>query len=154
MRHTLLLALLVLLTACGREPVPPAASLQFHDGQSRTLASYRGQWVVINYWAVWCKPCLKEIPHFNRLAAEYASQVVVLGVDYDDSQGSVLDERIARMDIRFPTLARDPASSLGHARPTVLPTTVIYGPDGTLQHTLLGDQNWASLAQALGLGLE
>ena len=46
--------------------------------------------VLINYWAVWCAPCRKEIPEFNELAAEHANQVTVLAVNFDGSQGDQL----------------------------------------------------------------
>ena len=150
MTRTLLLLPLLLASLWGcPADQPPPVELAFEDGRIQTLADYRGQWVVINYWATWCKPCLKEIPHFNRLHAERQGSVAVMGVDFDKGQGDVLAERIHTMGITFPVLKHDPAPGMLHARPNVLPTTVIYNPEGKLHATLLGDQSWESLQQAL-----
>ena len=51
-----------------------------------------GQWVVINYWAQWCKPCIEEIPYLNTLDRDYA-QVTVLGVNYDGASGADLEQQ-------------------------------------------------------------
>lgn len=144
----LLLIVFASLVACSEAP-PPRGTLVLPDGRMHSLADYQGRWLVINYWAVWCKPCLKEIPHFNRLHAERSDAVAVFGVDFDKSQGDELAKRISTMGIRFPTLLQDPAAGLDHARPHVLPTTVIYNPDGKLATILLGDQTWESLNEAI-----
>ncbi len=143
-----LLTLLIGLTACSEAP-PPRGTLLLADGRMHSLADYQGRWLVINYWAVWCKPCLKEIPHFNRLHEERGDDVAVFGVDFDKSQGTELSQRIDKMGIRFPTLLQDPAPGLDHTRPHVLPTTVIYNPEGKLATILLGDQSWESLNKAI-----
>ena len=138
-----------LLMACSEQDTTPKGSFIFADGTETNLADYRGRWVVINYWATWCKPCLKEIPHFNRLHDDRRNSAVVIGVDFDNSQDAVLAGRIQQMGIRFPVVTRDPAAGLDHTRPTVLPTTVIYNPQGELSTILLGDQTWESLEAAL-----
>jgi len=148
-RKACLLVCLACLCACTEQSPSTQSTFSFTDGTLANLSDYRGRWVVINYWAVWCKPCLKEIPHFNRLHEERSDHVMVIGVDFDNSQGDALTERIQRMGIRFPVAARDPAAGLGHTRPTVLPTTVIYDPEGKRSSMLLGDQTWESLNAAL-----
>lgn len=144
-----LLSLLIGLAACSETAPPPRGALVLPDGRKHSLTDYQGRWLVINYWATWCKPCLKEIPHFNRLHQERSGDVAVFGVDFDNSQGAALAERINTMGIAFPTLLQDPAAGLDHARPHVLPTTVIYNPQGKLATILLGDQSWESLNKAL-----
>ncbi|HEY9035212.1 MAG TPA: TlpA disulfide reductase family protein [Pseudomonadales bacterium] len=143
-------SLLLCLAACSEKPTAQHGRLILADGTHQSLSDYRGHWVVINYWAIWCKPCLKEIPHFNRLARERTNDVVVFGVDFDHGRDDVLAERMNSMGIQFPLLLQDPASALDHPRPNVLPTTVIYDPQGNLAATLLGDQTWESLNQAIG----
>jgi thiol-disulfide isomerase/thioredoxin len=137
---TLLLALILALPACS-------ASNETTDPIS--LAQLRGQWVVINYWAKWCKPCIKEIPELNALDQQHA-QVTVLGVNYDGATGAELDLQLSQLGVEFATLTTDPAATLGIPRPVVLPTTLILGPDGRLQATLIGPQTLESLAQATG----
>jgi len=137
-RNGLLLALL-LLAACGPAGTP---------GNELRLDQLSGQWVVINYWAIWCTPCRQEIPELNALDA--LEQVTVLGVNYDDASGEELQDQLDSLGIAFPTLARDPAAQLGVARPVVLPTTLVLDPGGRLRETLVGPQTLASLAAATG----
>jgi thiol-disulfide isomerase/thioredoxin len=110
------------------------------------LEELRGQWVVINYWAQWCKPCIEEIPQLNALDAQYA-KVTVLGVNYDGASGAELEQQRQRLGVAFASLEADPAALLGTPRPVVLPTTLILDPGGQLVATLLGPQTLESLAQ-------
>jgi thiol-disulfide isomerase/thioredoxin len=126
---------LCLLSACGDGP------------GTVNLASARGHWVVINYWAEWCKPCIKEIPEINQLAREQAG-LRVFGVNYDGASGDELQEQVERLGIEFPLLIADPAAELGIQRPGVLPTTLIIRPDGSLAATLVGPQTKESLLEA------
>jgi thiol-disulfide isomerase/thioredoxin len=110
------------------------------------LEELRGQWVVINYWAIWCKPCVQEIPELNALAE--LPQVTVLGVNYDGISGEELDQQLQKLGVAFPTLAKDPAAQLGIARPVVLPTSLVLDPQGQLHDTLVGPQTLDTLATA------
>jgi thiol-disulfide isomerase/thioredoxin len=139
-KQALLLALLSTLLACGASK---------DNTNEPDLDSLRGQWVVINYWAQWCKPCIKEIPELNMLDQQYP-EVTVLGVNYDGTTGEDLAAQLEKLGIEFATLATDPASQLGTPRPVVLPTTLILDPAGQLSVTLVGPQTLTSLAQATG----
>ncbi len=121
-----------------------------HRGDPVTRADLDGHWVVVNYWAEWCAPCLHELPEFNRLA-EGNPGVRVLGVNYDGISGDELLELSDRMDIRFQVLGEDFEQSLKLERPQVLPTTYIFDPQGELQHSLPGPQTEAALLALLEL---
>ena len=125
--------LLLLLSACGDAPAPPTS-----------LEAHRGNWVVINYWAQWCQPCIREIPELNELDHRH-SDISVLGVNFDGATGEYLAGQIEKLGVKFPTLGTDPSAELGVPRPEVLPTTYILDPSGELRHTLLGPQTLASL---------
>ncbi len=138
MRSLLVALLFIPLFACNNgDPAP--GTLRLED--------YRGQWLVINYWAQWCKPCIAEIPELNRLDSVY-DQVTVLGVNYDGAIGEELDAQLQELGVNFPTLSEDPAGQLGITRPRVLPTTLVIDPGGALVETLLGPQTLESLAAA------
>ncbi len=111
------------------------------------ISDYQGQWLVINYWAKWCKPCLKEIPELNELDRQF-DNVSVLGVNYDGATGEDLSQQISAFSIEFPVLSHDPAAQLGTRRPSVLPTTLILNPQGELTATLVGPQTVLSLSEA------
>ncbi len=133
------LALMLTLAGCGREPA---------DGRPLALEDFRGRWLVINYWAEWCKPCLTEIPELNEYAAEHPEDSLVLGVNYDGVTGAELERLIEQFDIRFQVI-EDPADRFGYPRPNVLPTTVIIDPQGQVHDTLLGPQTLSSLRAAV-----
>ncbi|MEH6585595.1 MAG: TlpA disulfide reductase family protein [Halioglobus sp.] len=144
--NKILLAMLLALVAGCNAPEQPQ-----RDGTIVALDknAYEGRWVVVNYWAKWCKPCIKEIPELNALDSKY-KQVAVLGVNYDGASGDELQTQITTLGIDFPILLQDPSASLGLALPSVLPTTLILNPDGQLVATLVGPQSLESLALATG----
>jgi thiol-disulfide isomerase/thioredoxin len=147
MRRALMFALGVLLaTGCGAREVGVA------NGADADWDQWAGKWIVINYWAEWCKPCRVELPELNRLHAAGADAgVVVLGVNFDGLPGEALERLIDEFQIEFPVLLEDPASRWSHERPSVLPTTLVIDPEGTLHEVLVGPQTFESLAEAVGL---
>ena len=140
----LFLSQLLILAACSPNNSPTGSST---GSPTPSFAELRGQWVVINYWAKWCKPCIKEIPELNELDQRYP-QVTVLGVNYDGETGQELAAQVANLGVEFAMLTEDPAVALGLPRPVVLPTTVILDPTGKVSQTLIGPQTMASLAGA------
>ena len=95
------------------------------------------QWNVVNYWAIWCKPCREEIPELNQL--NQIENVVVLGVNFDGKVGEALISDADDLGIAF-DIIDDPAANLNISRPSVLPTTLVLSPEGTLVATLVGPQ--------------
>lgn len=86
----------VILNITGRAPAKEGASsavpgvkaaefiLRDIDGKPVKLSDYKGKVVILDFWATWCPPCVKEIPHFNELTKDYAAKgLVVLGVSVD-----------------------------------------------------------------------
>ena len=138
MRSVLILAAILSLLGCTKNG--PGAT-------APSLEGLQGQWVVINYWAQWCAPCIKEIPELNRLDQDYA-RVTVVGVNYDGTNGHELELQRQKLGVTFASLESDPAAQLGIPRPVVLPTTLILDPTGRLVATLIGPQTLASLVQA------
>lgn len=131
--------LVVLLCACSEQAPGPV-----------NLEQAKGHWTVVNYWAEWCAPCIREIPELNQLANDYPN-IKVLGVNFDGATGEELQAQVAKLGVEFPTLAADPAPRLGTVRPSVLPTTLILSPEGVVADTLLGPQTLESLLSALEL---
>ena len=130
----------------------PDGDFAYRDtqGNSGHLSDLKGKWVLINYWAVWCKPCIKEIPELNRFAQQHSDSVALFGVNFDEAEGQTLRDSIAKLGIQFPVLTDDPSAALGVARPSVLPTTLVINPQGTLEQTLHGPQTDAGLSKIIG----
>lgn len=104
------------------------------------------QWTFVNYWAEWCKPCIKEIPELNALNTRDGYRV--LGVNFDGETGAELDTQIAKLKVAFPTLESDPAQRYDLTTPAVLPTTLVIAPGGALHAVLVGPQTAETLIAA------
>ncbi|NIB41987.1 TlpA family protein disulfide reductase [Pseudomaricurvus alkylphenolicus] len=129
---------LLVLTGCDGKVY------ETQSGDHLRWSELRGQWVFINYWALWCKPCRKEMPELNAFARE--AGVTVLGVNYDLPQGEELKRQSRALGISFNVLRQDPAQSLGYQRPQVLPATYVFDPEGNYRGVLVGPQTRDSLA--------
>lgn len=136
MKITLALSLALLLGACTPDAGEPS------------IAGLRGNWVLVNYWAEWCKPCIKEVPELNELDRKNAD-ISVLGVNYDGVSGQALADQVEKLGIDFPTLPTDPSAELAVPRPTVLPTTLVIDPRGEVREVMVGPQTLDSLEQAV-----
>src|SRR5687767_5773041 len=67
------------------DPAPDAARQELNGGETATLADYRGQWVLVNFWASWCDPCRVESPDLQRFQDEHADDgFTVLGINTED----------------------------------------------------------------------
>jgi thiol-disulfide isomerase/thioredoxin len=127
------------------EPVDFA--LQQLGGGEVSLSDYRGQWVVVNYWATWCTPCLKEIPELSELNRE-RSDLTVLGLAFEDLEDSDFDGFLEDFDVSYPILKVDvyqPPEPFG--APRVLPTTIILDKEGRAVKAFLGPVTRAAIEQ-------
>jgi thiol-disulfide isomerase/thioredoxin len=151
-----LIILVYVLIGCSPTEAPskPVVSGVFQDLEGRTvdLTELRGKWIVVNYWASWCKPCFMEIPELNKLSKTYKDKnVVVFGVSFDRFDSiDTLRPIVKKMGIQFPVLTTDPAAGLGISLPSVIPATYVINPKGEVQAELLGLQTQQSLANVIG----
>ncbi len=104
-------------------------ALQDMQGKVHHLSDYRGKWVLVNYWATWCPPCLNEIPELNRLSAAH-TDLVVIGIVMDYSSVQSVADAVKKLNIRYPVVLgnRKVVSQIGDL--DVLPTSYLYDPHG------------------------
>ena len=133
------LLLLAPLTHAAYETTEPVDfTLKRFDGTEVALSDYRGQWVVVNYWATWCAPCRKEMPQLSKLH-EQRADVTVLGLDFEDIDDGAIAEFMLDFPVSYPILRVDvyhPPEPFG--APKVLPTTIILDEQGLAVKAFLG----------------
>lgn len=120
------------------------------DGSNRvrTLADYKGKVVVLNVWATWCKPCIYEMPSFERLHRQIAdSNLKVVAVSIDDVVGADSVYRFARgLGVTFDILL-DSTHAIDRAyQVTGYPETFVIARDGTIRKKYIGPLDWSSPA--------
>lgn len=133
----LLWVLVCLLASCTDQP-------RYLVGNEVVGLDLEGRWQLVNYWAVWCQPCRKEIPELNRLAKTVPA-VAVLGVNFDRPALTQLRRDRDALAIRFPVLV---SGALTLPRPSALPTSYLINPAGETVAVLRGEQTYASLVAA------
>jgi thiol-disulfide isomerase/thioredoxin len=116
-----------------------AFDLKDTAGQPQRLADLKGKWVIVNFWATWCAPCVKEIPDFAAFAKVQGDKVRVLGValDWDESGKREADERkvksfAKKVGLTYPLVLGDDKSEKVFGKMKGLPTTIIYDPAGKI----------------------
>lgn len=135
----LLLAVVLLGSGCKDK-----ASLTLADGSQQTLSDYRGQWLVVNYFAEWCAPCLREMPLLNELAQ--SGGPTVLAVSFDALPGEALLDLSARYAMRMPVVMTL-EGNWPFAPPRALPTTLVLDPKGRLVDSHQGELTPEDLAR-------
>ena len=140
------------VTAADAAQVLMATSLLDVNGHLQPLEQWKGKVLVVNFWATWCPPCLKEIPEFVRMQAEYGDRgVQFVGIAIDDKQK--VAKFAAQLAINYPlliaetegiTLARQAGNRLGG-----LPFTVIIDRRGNTAKIELGTLDEKKLAPIL-----
>ena len=98
---------------------------------------------------LWCAPCRKEIPEFNKLQADHGDKVSIYAVNFDGSQGDLLRSEITKLGIEFPSLLADPRAIWGLEAVQVLPETLVISPEGKLLQRLIGPQTLETLESLL-----
>jgi thiol-disulfide isomerase/thioredoxin len=134
-------------------PAQPALKVTTLDGKSYDLASQRGKWVIVNFWATWCVPCIKEMPDISRFAAAHKDKVSAIGLAYEDSEKADIQAFLVKHPVSYPVAQVTLDKPLtDFDEPRGLPTTWLIGPDGKVAKRFVGPVTEQSLGQAMGLG--
>src|ERR1043166_1834854 len=116
-----------------------AFSLMDAQGKSHSLQPYQGKWVVVNFWATWCPPCIDEIPELSKLQEAHPNDVVVLGVAVEYTNRKQVAEFADTLFMSYPLVfggENEADRQFGKMR--LLPATLIYAPNGELAARKVG----------------
>ncbi|MEM8988025.1 MAG: TlpA disulfide reductase family protein [Pseudomonadota bacterium] len=128
-------------------PQAPKAPFLSPEGETVALQDFAGDVLLVNIWATWCAPCLKEMPSLDRLQAAYADAPFrVLAVSIDAKGQSVAQEFLDRLDITTFAAYSDPRAAFAVAlgADAAVPTTVLIGADGREVGRLVGPADWSA----------
>lgn len=121
------------------------------DGRLWRASDFDGKPLLVNFWATWCQPCLREMPLLQSLSEERPGQLQIIGIAIDrpDQVGDFVD----RLGITYPILigtsdVRETQSKFGNPE-GMLPYTVLIDPDGTIRWRHLGELDRKMLDEAL-----
>lgn len=142
MRHLgLVLAIMLLCSACSTEPsaVTPTEepffawdfTLAAVDGEVYTLSEQRGKWVLVNFWATWCIPCIVEMPAIQSIADQYSEDLIVLAINQRE-QDDAVRAFIEKHNLRFPILLHPDDTLLSNYLVMNLPQTILVNPMGEI----------------------
>ncbi|WP_296422589.1 TlpA disulfide reductase family protein [Yoonia sp.] len=116
------------------------------DGREMTLADYRGQYVVVNFWATWCAPCRKEMPHLSALqTALGGDDLQVVTIATGRNPRPAMERFLAEINVDNLPLHTDARQSLARSLGVLgLPVTIILDREGHEIGRLQGDADWSS----------
>jgi thiol-disulfide isomerase/thioredoxin len=120
----------------------PALALQDLKGKTHKLEDYRGKVVMVQFWATWCPPCLKEMPAMQRLDQKMAGKpFAILAVNMGET-GKDVSDFVNKMKINFTVLMDEEGNGVGAWKVFVAPSTFLVDPRGNIRYTLQGGAEW------------
>lgn len=122
------------------------------DGKIFDLAAQHGKWVIVNFWATWCSPCIKEMPDISTFVASHPD-VAAIGLAYDDSAKADVDAFVKSHPVGYPLAQLDVAKPpADFDTPRGLPMTYLIAPDGSVAKLFTGPITATDLAKAIAVG--
>ncbi len=145
-------ALALALIAPVRAAMPSQPTLQVTtlEGGTFDLATQRGHWVIVNFWATWCVPCIREMPDISHFVATHEN-VHAIGLAYEDSEPAEIKAFLAKHPVVYPIAQVTLDKPLkDFDEPRGLPMTYLIDPDGKVVQRRLGPVTDAMLKQWIG----
>jgi thiol-disulfide isomerase/thioredoxin len=146
---------LLLLTAAANTfaatATKPALNIKTLDGGTFDLSAQSGKWVIVNFWATWCSPCLKELPDISAFVAAHKDKVAAIGLDFEDAEKDEIEQFLKKHPLSYPVAQVDidhPPKDFD--TPKGLPNTYVIAPDGHVAKAFMGPITSKDLEAATG----
>ena len=153
LKHTFICAILLgmsgLLQAADLKPVEgktaaPPLVLKDLQGKTHDLKDYKGQVVLVQFWATYCGPCRQEMPSMNKMMGKMGDvPFKILAVDMGETKEEV-DHFVSEVKPEFTILMDEEGKSIADWRVFVAPSNFIIDPEGNIRYTLFGGVEWDS----------
>ncbi|WP_448098503.1 TlpA family protein disulfide reductase [Luteibacter yeojuensis] len=145
-------ALAIVTPAIAATAAKPELKVTTLDGKPFDLAAQRGKWVVVNYWATWCVPCIKEMPDISSFVKS-RKDVSAIGLAFEDTQASDIVAFLRKHPVVYPIAQVDvTAPPKDFDSPKGLPTTYLIAPDGHVAQRFVGPVTAEKLNEAIAKG--
>ena len=118
--------------------------IEVFNGSNTSMEKLQGQWIVVNYWADWCAPCIKEIPELVEFAHEN-SDILVYAYNFDELDVEDLAPIAKKFKVDIPSLISHPREIWGIETPPAVPATFFIDPNGVLVKSFFRPQTKDSL---------
>jgi thiol-disulfide isomerase/thioredoxin len=131
------------------DPAPQPELTELASGEPASLADYRGEWLLVNFWSSWCKPCRTESPDLAAFQAEHAGKVNVVGVNLEDASDDA-EAFVADLDLTYPQLRATDSRDLREDYGMVArPENFLIDPEGNVALIQRGPVNAAILRERI-----
>ena len=122
--------------------------IEVYNGKNTSIERLKGQWIVVNYWADWCAPCIKELPELFEFAQENKDTLVYV-FNFDELDAEDLAPVAKKFKISLPSLISHPREIWGIQTPPAVPATFFINPKGEVVKALFRPQTKDSLNSIL-----
>jgi thiol-disulfide isomerase/thioredoxin len=130
----------------------PALKVVTVDDKPYELAAHRGKWVVVNFWATWCAPCIKEMPELSALDKQ-RDDIEVIGLAYEEIEPQAMRDFLKQRPVSYPIAILDVYSPpADFATPRGLPMTFLIAPDGKVAKQFIGPVTAHEIDAAIAAG--
>jgi thiol-disulfide isomerase/thioredoxin len=127
----------------------PSLKVTTLEGKSFDLSAERGHWVVVNFWATWCVPCIKEMPDISAFVKS-RKDVSAIGLAFEDTDEAEIAAFVKKHPVVYPIAQLDVLNPpKDFETPRGLPTTYLIAPDGSVAKRFIGPVTQASLGDAI-----
>jgi thiol-disulfide isomerase/thioredoxin len=127
----------------------PEKVFQLFGGEEHRFEDIKAPFVLMNYWASWCKPCVKEIPELNALNENL--NTAVYAYNFDQLEGDALLAEADKFQLKLPMMLNEPAPMFNEKPPAALPATLVVNTQTGKQQWLMGAQTKQGILAALNM---
>jgi peroxiredoxin len=126
------------------KPAAPAIDLMTTDGRPLSLQALRGKVVLVNFWATWCEPCIREMPSLQQLRDQFHTEgFEILAVNYQEGPARI-NSFVEKLQLSLPVV-RDTDGSVARAwGARIFPANYLVDRAGNIRHSMTGAADWTS----------